>query len=56
MAKITTKKWLTSSGEWINEKGIEPDIKVSLNDTYLKNPIYDNDNQLASAINVIVNK
>ena len=56
MAKITTKKWLTSSGEWINEKGIEPDIKVNLNDTYLKNPIYDNDNQLEMAVDIISKK
>jgi len=26
--KLTTAKWLTPDGNWIHEKGIEPDIKV----------------------------
>lgn len=26
---ITTAKWLTPGGTWINEKGLEPDIKVT---------------------------
>ncbi len=26
--KFTTGKWLTPNGNWINEKGIEPDVKV----------------------------
>lgn len=26
--KITTAKWLTPEGNWIHEKGIEPDVKV----------------------------
>lgn len=26
--KLTTSKWLTPDGNWINEKGIEPDVKV----------------------------
>lgn len=55
-AKITTKKWLTPKGEWINETGLTPTIRVSLNDTYYQNPIYDNDNQLESAINAIKTK
>lgn len=28
--KITIAKWLTPSGEWINEKGIQPDVEVAL--------------------------
>lgn len=52
-AKITTKKWLTPKGEWINEVGLTPTIRVSLSDEYYQNPIYDNDNQLESAINAI---
>lgn len=28
--KFTTEKWLTPKGNWIHEKGIEPDHKVSL--------------------------
>ena len=50
MAKITTKKWLTPNGNWINGKGIEPTISVDLNNIYNQNPIYDNDNQLEMAV------
>lgn len=28
--KYTSAKWLTPDGNWINEKGIEPDVQVSL--------------------------
>lgn len=28
--KYTTSKWLTPKGNWINKKGIEPDVKVAL--------------------------
>ena len=48
--KITTKKWLSPNGVWINEKGIEPDIKISLDDNYYNNPTDDTDNQLQKAI------
>ena len=27
--KFTTGKWLTPNGNWIHEKGIAPDVKVS---------------------------
>lgn len=30
---VTTAKWLLPSGEWIHEKGIEPDVTVSLPET-----------------------
>lgn len=33
--KLTIAKWLTSKGNWINEKGVEPDIEV------LKPPYYE---------------
>ena len=56
MAKITTKKWLTPNGNWIDGVGVEPTIKVELNSNYLNNPTYNNDNQLETAINVIVKK
>lgn len=49
-AKITTKKWLTPNGDWINEKGIKPSIVVDISDKYLINPTFDNDNQLERAI------
>lgn len=52
--KFTTKKWLTPNGNWINEKGITPDVKVSLDDNYKNNPSDDTDNQLQAAIKVIL--
>ena len=48
--KVTTKNWLTSKGKWIDGTGIEPDIKVELNDAYSDNPSTENDNQLKKAI------
>jgi carboxyl-terminal processing protease len=55
-AKITTKKWLTPKGVWINGKGLEPTIKIEISDNYLTNPIFENDNQLSVALNTIVKK
>lgn len=52
--KMTTKKWLSPKGNWINEKGIEPDIKLELDENYYKKPSYDTDNQLQGAINYLV--
>lgn len=52
-AKLTTKKWLTPNGTWINKKGLTPTVKVSLSADYYNNPIYSNDNQLETAINTI---
>ena len=40
--KITTKKWLTPNGNWINSVGIVPDVEVDLSG--------DNDTQLDKAI------
>ncbi len=52
--KITTKKWLSPKGIWVNDKqGIEPDVKVKLNADYLKNPSDANDNQLKAAIELV---
>lgn len=54
--KITTKKWLSPQGVWVNETGgIEPDVNVSLNSDYLKNPSDSNDNQLKKAIEMSSN-
>jgi carboxyl-terminal processing protease len=44
---ITTAKWLTPSGYWVNEKGLEPDIKIEDN---LKTT---EDEQLQKAIEVL---
>ena len=53
LAKITTKKWLTPKGEWINSKGVTPTLQVNISDNYLQNPTFDNDNQLERAINAL---
>lgn len=37
--KITTNKWLSPKGEWINEVGVEPTVEVSQPDYYYANPI-----------------
>ncbi|WP_110112505.1 S41 family peptidase [Bacillus sp. CGMCC 1.16541] len=37
--KLTFYKWLTPDGNWINEKGVEPTIKVNQPDYYYANPI-----------------
>lgn len=49
--KLTTKKWLTPKGNWINEKGIEPDIVVELNEENLNEDI-----QLEKALEEIVKR
>lgn len=48
--KITTKKWLTPKGNWINKKGVIPDVDVTLNEKYYEEPSEQNDNQLQAAI------
>lgn len=48
--KYTVQKWLTPKGNWINKVGITPDIKVELDEEYLKNPSNDTDKQLQAAI------
>ncbi len=54
--KFTTKKWLTPKGNWINKKGIEPDIEIELNEEYQNNPSNDTDNQLNKAIEYLSEK
>lgn len=51
--KLTTKSWLTSKGNVIDKKGIEPDYAITLNNKYLENPTDENDNQLQKALEVI---
>jgi len=50
--KITTKNWLTSLGEWINGKGIEPDEKVELDKEYYENPAVETDHQFQKALEI----
>lgn len=51
--KITTKKWLTPNGNWINEKGINPDHEVFLENSYFENPTNENDNQIQKALDLL---
>lgn len=37
--KLTTNKWLSPNGEWINEVGVEPTIEVDQPEYYYTNPI-----------------
>jgi carboxyl-terminal processing protease len=46
---ITTARWLTPSGFWVNEKGLEPDVKIE------DNPETPEDEQLLKAIDLISN-
>jgi len=52
--KFTTKKWLSPNGVWIHEKGVTPDVSISLDLSYYDNPTDENDNQLQTAINELV--
>lgn len=54
--KITTKKWLTPKGNWINKKGVSVDIEVSLDDDYYKKPMDETDKQLQKALEEIIKK
>lgn len=54
--KFTTKKWLTSKGIWINEKGVDADIEIKLSEEYFENPTDETDNQLKEAINYLIKK
>ena len=47
--KITTKNWLTSEGKWIDGKGLEPDIEISLQEKYFESLAEEDDNQLTTA-------
>jgi len=44
---ITIAKWLTPKGNWVNEKGIEPDVKIE------DNPDTEEDEQLLKAFEVV---
>lgn len=51
--KYTTQKWLTAKGEWIDGKGVVPDVEVTQGNEYLQNPVYENDVQLQEAFKQI---
>lgn len=48
--KITTKKWLTPKGNWINKVGVKPDYEIEQSDKFNKNPTQENDSQLKKAL------
>ena len=53
--KITTMKWLTPNGTWVNDtNGLIPDVEVQLSDKYIENPIDENDNQLEAALKEVL--
>ncbi len=54
--KYTSMEWLTPKGTSVNKIGIKPDLKVTASQEYLKNPTFENDNQLKSAIDYIIGK
>lgn len=56
MIKYTVQNWLTPDGNWINETGVEPTNVVELDQIYLENPIKENDTQMNSAIELLINK
>ena len=56
MYKYTTKKWLSPKGKSVDEKGIKPNIEISLDENYYNNPTDDTDNQLQTAIQTILDK
>lgn len=51
--KITTKKWLTPKGNWLNGKGLTPDYDVDLGEAYAKDPSDATDKQLQKAIELL---
>ena len=53
MIKVTTDKWLTSKGIWLDKTGLEPTIKVELDNNYYTNPSDESDNQLQKAIETV---
>lgn len=53
MIKYTVENWLTPDGNWIDGKGIEPTHIIKLDDSYYKNPITENDNQLQKALELV---
>lgn len=51
--KITTKRWLTPNGNWINGIGIKPDYEIELDEVYYEEPSKENDNQLQKALDLL---
>lgn len=56
MVKYTVQKWLTPNGNWINDVGVTPDMKIEQNESYYTNKIVENDTQLNKALEVLSTK
>lgn len=54
MIKYTTQKWLTPDGNSINEVGVVPTNYMELSENYHKNPVFENDDQVNEAINILI--
>jgi len=51
--KYTIQKWLTPNGNWINNKGVEPTVKVEQSEEYYADPTDEKDNQLQAALKLL---
>ena len=54
--KYTTQKWLTSKGEYLQDKGLTPDVEVQQVAEYYDNPCDETDSQLKKAIEILLEK
>lgn len=55
--KITVKKWLTPSSNWVNDtEGIEPDYEVDLDDKYYETYADEDDSQLQYVLEYLKNR
>ncbi len=52
---VTIAKWILPGGDWINEKGIKPDVDVALELTNGDTLTRQADKQLDAAINLLIN-
>lgn len=50
MAKITTEKWLTPKGNWVNGTGLKPTTFVVMSENYVYDQTDANDTQLQEAL------
>lgn len=53
MMKITTDRWLTPKGNWIEKVGVKPTVEVMQTETYYNNPTDENDAQLQKALEIM---
>lgn len=54
--KYTIQKWLTPSGKSIEKQGIKPTVEIEMDKAFYDDPIKEKDNQLAKAIEVVLQK